>query len=171
MSTASDQQCIEQLNKNSISKLTSYVKSTDSHSFFFFLMFIYFWERETECKQGRSRKRGRHRIQSRLQDPSCQHRARGGAKTHKPWDPDLIRRVRLRCLTNWAIQAPLQINIYDQYTQYNRILSTADIMFNKIDHVLGYKQGLINLKRWKSHSIFSHHNGIIFKTPNSKISF
>lgn len=39
MSTASDQQCIEQLNKNSISKLTSYVKSTDSHSFFFYFIF------------------------------------------------------------------------------------------------------------------------------------
>ena len=45
MSTASDQQCIEQLNKNSISKLTSYVKSTDSHSFFFFDVYLFLRER------------------------------------------------------------------------------------------------------------------------------
>ena len=32
-------------------------------------------ERETEYEQGRGRERGRHRIRSRLQAPSCQHRA------------------------------------------------------------------------------------------------
>ena len=45
-----------------------------SHAhFFFFLMFIF--ERETECEWGRGRERGRHRIRSRLQAPSCPHRA------------------------------------------------------------------------------------------------
>ena len=45
---------------------------------FFFLMFIYFWEREREkerereCKLGRGRERGRYRIWSRLQTLSCQ---------------------------------------------------------------------------------------------------
>uniref|UniRef100_A0ABI7ZXC6 Prefoldin subunit 1 n=1 Tax=Felis catus TaxID=9685 RepID=A0ABI7ZXC6_FELCA len=40
--------------------------------------------RETEHEQGRSRERGRHRIQNRLQALSCQHRARRGARTHRP---------------------------------------------------------------------------------------
>ena len=60
-------------------------------------MFIYFWERERErerervhaLEQGRGRERGRCRIRSRLQAPSCQHRARRGARTHQPWDHDL----------------------------------------------------------------------------------
>ena len=53
----------------------------------FFLMFIYFWERErqtqTKREWGRGRERGRHRIRSRLQALSCQHRARCGAQTHE----------------------------------------------------------------------------------------
>ena len=58
---------------------------------FNFLMIIYFWERDrqTECEQERGRERGRHRIESRLQAQSCQHRVRPGAWTHKPWDHDL----------------------------------------------------------------------------------
>ena len=53
-----------------------------------FLMFIF--ETETECKLGRAeREKGRHRIWSRLQALSCQHRARRGARTHKPRDHDL----------------------------------------------------------------------------------
>ena len=56
----------------------------------FCLMFIYFLrEREAEHEQGRGRERGRHRIWSRLQAPSCQHRARCWARTHQPWDHDL----------------------------------------------------------------------------------
>ena len=45
-------------------------------------------ERGTECKWGRGRERGRHRIQSRLQALSCQHRARRGARTHRLQDHD-----------------------------------------------------------------------------------
>ena len=55
----------------------------------FLLMFIYYWE--TEREQGRGRVRGRHRIGSRLQAPSCQHGAPCGAQTHKPQDHDLSR--------------------------------------------------------------------------------
>ena len=40
-------------------------------------------QRETEHEQGRGRERGRHRIQSRLRAPSCQHRAPRGARTHE----------------------------------------------------------------------------------------
>ena len=54
-------------------------------------MFVYFWERErqTECKHDRGRERGRHRIRSRLQVLSCQHKAQRKALTHEPWDHDL----------------------------------------------------------------------------------
>ena len=52
----------------------------------FFLMFIF--ETETEFQQWRSRERGRHRIRNRLRVLSCQHRARRGARTHKPGDHD-----------------------------------------------------------------------------------
>ena len=38
---------------------------------------------------GEGRERGRHRIRSRLQARSCQHRARRGARTQEPWDRDL----------------------------------------------------------------------------------
>ena len=54
---------------------------------FLFLTFICFWDREHE--QGRGRERGRHRIWSRLQALSCQHRAQGGDGTHEPQDHDL----------------------------------------------------------------------------------
>ena len=69
-------------------------------------MFIYFWEREREREWGKGRARGRHRIWSRLQALSCQHRARHGAQTHTLWDGDLSRSQMLNYLTNWATQAP-----------------------------------------------------------------
>ena len=58
-------------------------------------MFIYTWESEKERKneQGkgreRERERGRHRIWSRLQALSGQHRAQHGTRTHGPRDHDL----------------------------------------------------------------------------------
>ena len=55
-----------------------------------FYLFIYFLrQRETEREQGKGR--GRHRIWSRLQALSCQHRAQCGAWTHRLWDRDLSR--------------------------------------------------------------------------------
>ena len=51
-------------------------------------MFVYFSERDRH-KRGKSRERGRHRIQIKLQALSCQHRARCGARTHKPLNHDL----------------------------------------------------------------------------------
>ena len=60
-----------------------------SVSYFFIFMFIL--ERWTEHEWGRGRERGRHRIWSRLQVPSCQHRAWCGAWTHELWDHDLSR--------------------------------------------------------------------------------
>ena len=65
-------------------------------------MFIYFWERETEWKwwRGRERERERHRIWSRLQALSCQHRAWCGAQTHKLWGHDLSRSPALSSLNH-----------------------------------------------------------------------
>ena len=66
---------------------TSWATIQRTVTLFFKKMFIYFWERE----RGRGRDRGGHRIWNRLQAPSCQHRARYGARTHGPWDHDLRR--------------------------------------------------------------------------------
>ena len=53
--------------------------------FFNFLnIYLFFRDRETACKQRRGRKRGRHRIWSRLQALNCQHRVWRGAWTHEP---------------------------------------------------------------------------------------
>ena len=51
-------------------------------SFIYFLK-VYLLIFEIEHRLGRGRERGRHRIRSRLQAPSCQHRARRGARTHE----------------------------------------------------------------------------------------
>ena len=72
---------------------------------FFLNVYFYFWEWETEREWGSGRERGRHRIWSRPQAPSCQHRAQGGAWTHKPWDHDGAEVWRF---TNWATQALLE---------------------------------------------------------------
>ena len=78
--------------------------------FFFFSTFIYFWERgrqrETEHDCGRSRERGRHRIQNRLQALSHQPRAWCGARTHGLRDRDLAEVGRL---TDCATQAPRDV--------------------------------------------------------------
>ena len=63
---------------------------------FFFLreiFFLMFFSRESTRtrEEGRNRERGRHRIGSRLQAPSCQRRARRGARTHGLRDHDLSR--------------------------------------------------------------------------------
>ena len=46
----------------------------------FFNAYLFLRERERERKQGRDRERGTHRIQSRLQALSCQHRPDTGLK-------------------------------------------------------------------------------------------
>ena len=74
--------------------------------FFFFDAYLFLRERERDrAEQGRGRERGRHRIWSRLQALSCQHRARRGAQTSQPWDPGW---AKVRRLTHWATQALLQ---------------------------------------------------------------
>ena len=59
----------------------SKLSGVSSYTILLFLMFIYLFLRQTD--------RQTDRIGSRLQDPSCQHRAWPGARTHEPWDHDL----------------------------------------------------------------------------------
>ena len=46
--------------------------------FFFNIFYLFLGQSKTEHERGRGRERGRHRIGSRLQALSCQHRADGG---------------------------------------------------------------------------------------------
>ena len=61
---------------------------------------LYLFLKQTECKWGRGRERGRHRIWSRFQALSYQHRARYRARTHEPWDHDLSRSQMLNQLSH-----------------------------------------------------------------------
>ena len=86
---------------------------TESRIFFlFFLMLIYFWERGKvrgrECTSGEGTKRGRHRIWSRLQSLSCQHRARRGTLTNY----EIMTWAKVGRLTDWATQVPPQSPIF-----------------------------------------------------------
>ena len=70
---------------------------------FFFNVYLFLGQRETEHEQGRGRERGRHRIRNRLQALSHQPRARRGARTHRPRDRDPAEVGRL---TDCTTQAP-----------------------------------------------------------------
>ena len=87
-------------------------------------MFLYFRERERQRKSGRGRERGRHRIQSRLQAPSCQRRAWCGAWTH---DREIMTWAEVWCLAEvWslAIQVPLiKSNLDSLRRHWHSILS------------------------------------------------
>ena len=73
---------------------------------FFFNVYLFLGQRETEHEWGRGRERGRHRIGNRFQALSHQPRARRGARTHGPRDCDL---AEVRRLTDCDTQAPLQV--------------------------------------------------------------
>ena len=74
---------------------------TPSFFLYFFNVCLFLRERQSTSRGGAER--GRHRIWSKLQALSCQHRAQRWAWTHEPWDHDLNWS---RCLTNWATQRP-----------------------------------------------------------------
>ena len=80
---------------------------------YFFNVLMFIFEGETEHEQGRGRERGRHRIQSRLQALSLQHRARHGAWTHRPWDHDLSWSWTL-LKTDWVSHAPQVWIVFDK---------------------------------------------------------
>ena len=68
---------------------TDVTKSVPSNNLIF-LTFIHFLrDRERQSMSGKGAEGGRHRIRSRLQTLSCQHRARCGARTHELGDHDL----------------------------------------------------------------------------------
>ena len=73
------------------------LRSTVVSFFFFFNVYLFLRERERE--QGKGRETRRRRIRSRLRAPSCQHRARRRAQTHKPRDHDLSRSQMLHRLS------------------------------------------------------------------------
>ena len=81
--------------------------------YFFFNVYLFLGQRETEHEQARGRERGRHRIGSRLQAPSHQPRARRGARTHRPRDRDLAEVGRL---TDCATQAPPSVCLLKRNT-------------------------------------------------------
>ena len=60
-----------------------------------FNVYLFLRQREAEHERGKGRERGRPRIRSRLQAPSCRHRARCGARTHGPGDHGQSRSRRL----------------------------------------------------------------------------
>ena len=72
------------------------------HLFIFFNVHLFLRERgrEMECKWGRGRETGRHRIRSRLQALSCQDRVQCRAWTHEPRDHDLSWSRTLNCLSH-----------------------------------------------------------------------
>ena len=59
------------------------------HLNYFFWKFLFLFLKERESMSGGRAERGRHRIRSRLQAPSCQHKAQCWAQIHEPWDHDL----------------------------------------------------------------------------------
>ena len=68
---------------------------------FFLNVCVFLRERDGDrVLVGRGWERGRHRIWSRLQALSCQHRARRGAWTHKPQDHDPSRSPTLNWLSH-----------------------------------------------------------------------
>ena len=77
----------------------------DSFKKNFFLMFIYFSETKMEHEWGRGREREKHRMQSRLQALSCQHRADVGLELRSH---EIMTWAEVGYLTNWATQAPLK---------------------------------------------------------------
>ena len=67
---------------------------------FFFNVYLFLRQRETQHERGRGRERGKHRIGSRLQALSHQPRARRGARTRRPRDRDLSRSRTLNRLSH-----------------------------------------------------------------------
>ena len=72
--------------------------SLEIYFIYLFLMFIFEWERDREwVGEGQ---REKHRIQSRLQALSRQHRAWCGTRTHKPSDHELSWSLMLNWLSH-----------------------------------------------------------------------
>ena len=69
--------------------------------FFQFLKYLFIFEKETQStSRGGAERERETQILKRLQAPSCQHRARRGARTHEPPDGDLSRTQTLNRLSH-----------------------------------------------------------------------
>ena len=119
----------------------------DSHFYLFlkhFFTFIYFWLKETEHKR-KCRERGRHRVQSRLQALSCQHRAQCGARTHRLQDHDLSRSRTLNRLSHPGAPRTQWIFIKSKYTSSTTFsLWMGNWWFKKCNFISASK---INVKK------------------------
>ena len=96
-------------------------------------MVVYFWER-TQLERGRER--GRHRIWIRLQAPSCQHRARRRAWTHRPRNHDPSWSWTLNRLCHPGAPTALVFKINESFrstwmTQSSEHLTLAQIMISQ----------------------------------------
>ena len=109
-------------------------------------MFIFEREREREREraheQGRGRERGRHRIWSRLQALSCQHRAQHGTRTQEPQDHDLSRSQMLHWLSHPG--APRHILL----TQWTIIPSLCHLLYVKIGDQMRKSRILFFILNW-----------------------
>ena len=88
----------------------------------FFLMFIYFWERQRQSASGggAERERGRQRIWSRLQAQSCRTEPDVGLEL---MNREVMTWVEVRCPTEWATGVPqdLYMLISVNYTSTKHI--------------------------------------------------
>ena len=95
---------------------------------------------ETEHNWGRGRERRRHRIQSglRLQAPSCQHRARHGARTHKPRDHDLSQSQTLILMNHPSahLLTSLLTTAQDQMVYYQLCYTISKLVSGNFRRVL-----------------------------------
>ena len=107
--------------------------------FLIFLILIYFWERAADRQTdsvsgGRGRERGRHRIWSRLQALSCQHRSQRGAWIHRLRDHDLSRSWMLNWLSHPGSPRKFLVTILSN--KYSTPLSLSSGTYNAIFFLL-----------------------------------
>ena len=76
-------------------------------------MFIYFWERQRQNVSGL----GQRQREAQLQAPSCQHRARRGARTHELVDHDLSGSQTLNRLSHPGAPLPFLSKSHERYTK------------------------------------------------------
>ena len=99
---------------------------------YFFNVYLFLRERNTKHEQGRSRERGRHRIRSRLQAPSCRHRARRGARAHEPRDHDLSRSQTFNQLSHPGAPKYTILNNVGMYVApclaHRKLPASSDVM-------------------------------------------
>ena len=115
-------------------------KHKPSHSnilYFTFYFYKKYWKKiflhlfifDREHKWGRSRERGRHRIWSRAQALSCQHRAWCGAWTCEPRDRDLSQSQMLNRLSHPG--APMLLQVFKSTSNIETLNGSFGQTFQK----------------------------------------